>query len=162
MIGTIFLWMYWPSFNAVLAYGMAQQRAVVNTLFSITASALTAVFISRVIKGKIDMEVLLNSTLAGGVMMGTAADIIVGPGFCMIAGACAGAISAFGYLKLNQIFKDKLNLHDTCGVHFLHAIPGTLGAFVCVIAVAAADYNFENDMQVSATLLGVSKKGRTT
>jgi ammonium transporter Rh len=101
MIGTIFLWMYWPSFNAVLAYGMAQQRAVVNTLFSITASCLTAVYISRVFKGKIDMEVLLNSTLAGGVMMGTAADIIVGPGFCMIAGACAGAISAFGYLKLN-------------------------------------------------------------
>jgi len=76
MIGTVFLWMYWPSFNAVLALGLAQQRAAVNTLFSITASCLASVYISRLYIGKIDMEVLLNSTLAGGVMMGTAADII--------------------------------------------------------------------------------------
>lgn len=82
----------------------------------------------------------------------------------MIAGAIAGIISAFGYLRLNKLFKDKLNLHDTCGVQFLHAIPGVLGAFVSVIAVAAADYNFENDMQVkyNAKIMGVYKKGRTT
>lgn len=101
MVGTVFLWMYWPSFNAILASGMAQQRAVINTVFSISASALVSIYISRVMVGKIDMEVLLNSTLAGGVMMGAAADIITSPGCCMIAGAIAGAISAFGYLKLN-------------------------------------------------------------
>lgn len=108
-----------------------------------------------------DMEVLLNATLAGGVMMGAAADIITSPGCCMIAGAFAGAISAFGYLKLNAVFRDKLKLHDTCGVHFLHGIPGTLGAITCVIAVACAEINFENDVQTEALFLGLSKKGRT-
>lgn len=101
MAGTLFLFMYWPSFNGVLAYGMAQQRAAINTVFSISASTLVSVYVSRVYLGKIDMEVLLNSTLAGGVMMGAAADIITSPGCCMIAGAIAGAVSAFGYIKLN-------------------------------------------------------------
>merc|ERR1711871_665134 len=38
MIGTLFLPMYWPSFNSALAVETEQQRVVVNTLLSITAS----------------------------------------------------------------------------------------------------------------------------
>ena len=51
MIGTIFLFMYWPSFNAALVTGVAQQRAVVNTLVSISASVLTSSFVSLLFKG---------------------------------------------------------------------------------------------------------------
>jgi ammonium transporter Rh len=109
---------------------------------SITGSTLTAVFVSRAVLGKIDMEVMLNSTLAGGVLMGAACDIITGPGFAMLAGCIAGACSALGYLKLNTILQNKIGLHDTCGVLFLHGIPGTLGGFVSVICCAAAEYNF--------------------
>lgn len=145
MIGTIFLFMYWPSFNAILGYGLAQQRAIVNTLLSITASTLTSVYVSRAILGKIDMEVLLNSTLAGGVVMGASCDLFVQPGGAMVAGAVAGGISALGYLKLNDFCKTKLKLHDTCGVHFLHGIPGTLGGISAVICCAMAEYNFENN-----------------
>lgn len=43
----------------------------------------------------------------------------------------------------------------------MHGIPGFLGAVTCVIAVAAAEYNFENDTQTEALFLGLSKKGRT-
>jgi ammonium transporter Rh len=161
MVGTLFLFMYWPSFNGVLAYGMAQQRAAINTVFSISASALVSVYVSRVYLGKIDMEVLLNSTLAGGVMMGAAADIITGPGYCMIAGAIAGAISAFGYIKMNIFCQKRFGLHDTCGVQFLHGIPGFLGSIVCVIAIASAGINFENDVQTNDLFLGISEKGRT-
>jgi ammonium transporter Rh len=104
MVGTLFLFIYWPSFNGALAVGMSQKRSVVNTLLSITGSVLTSVYVSRAILGKIDMEVLLNSTLAGGVMMGAACDMITGPGFAMLAGSVAGAVSAIGFLKLNKIF----------------------------------------------------------
>merc|ERR1711871_1776523 len=38
MIGTLFLFMYWPSFNSGLAVETEQQRVVVNTLLSITAT----------------------------------------------------------------------------------------------------------------------------
>jgi ammonium transporter Rh len=104
MVGTLFLFIYWPSFNGALAVGMSQKRSVVNTLLSITGSALTSIYVSRTVLGKIDMEVLLNSTLAGGVMMGAACDMITGPGFAMLAGSIAGAVSSFGFLKLNKIF----------------------------------------------------------
>ena len=103
MIGTIFLFIYWPSFNAILGSGMAQHRAMVNTVLSITASTLSASFISRICLRKLDMEVVLNATLAGGVIMGASCDLITVPGCAMLAGAIAGIISAFGFLYLNAI-----------------------------------------------------------
>jgi ammonium transporter Rh len=150
MVGCVFLFMFWPSFNGILGTGMAQTRAVVNTVISITASCISATVVSRLISEhrQIDMEVLLNATLAGGVMMGAAADLIVHPGWTMFAGALCGAISAFGFLKLNEMCQKKLNLHDTCGVQFLHGIPGTLGSITAGICTAVASYSFENDAQI--------------
>jgi ammonium transporter Rh len=43
MVGTIFLWMFWPSFNAgAAASGDAQMRAVINTYLSLCACVLTS------------------------------------------------------------------------------------------------------------------------
>lgn len=138
MIGTLFLFIYWPSFNAILGTGMAQHRAIVNTCLSITGSTLSAAFVSRMLTRKLDMEIILNATLAGGVMMGAACDLITLPGFAMLAGAIAGAISAIGFLFLNKYCQEKLKLHDTCGVQWLHGVPGTLGAITSVICVGYA------------------------
>lgn len=95
------------------------------------------------------MEVVLNATLAGGVMMGAACDLITVPGFAMLAGAIAGIISSFGFLYLNKLCQEKLKLHDTCGVQWLHGVPGTLGAIVSIFCVAAAEYNFVHDAQLA-------------
>ena len=40
-----------------------------NTYLSITASVTTACFWSRVHFGKLDMEIVLNATIAGGVVI---------------------------------------------------------------------------------------------
>lgn len=101
MVGTLFLFVYWPSFNSALAVGVNQQRAALNTFFSITTSALTAGYISRCVTGKLDMEVTMNATLAGGVMIAAACDMIFNPGFAMLVGGLAGIASSLGYLKLN-------------------------------------------------------------
>lgn len=110
MLGTVFLFMYWPSFNGILATGLARQRAIVNTGLSITSSVLSSIFVSRAYLQKIDMEVMLNATLAGGVMMGAAADILFWPGFVIGAGAVAGIVSSCGYLFLTEGIRDKLNI----------------------------------------------------
>lgn len=116
MVGAVFLFMYWPSFNGILGVGMARHRAAVNTVLSITASTLSAVYVSRCLYNKIDMEVLANATLAGGVMMGAGCHLITVPGFAMLSGMIAGIISALGFHYFKGWMENKLGLHDTCGV----------------------------------------------
>lgn len=124
MIGTLFLFCYWPSFNSAMLTGVAQQRAVLNTWYAITASALTAAYVSRCSLGKLDMEIFLNATLAGGVMIGGCCDIVFNPGYAILVGALAGIASSLAYLKLTDFMAKKVKIHDTCGIQFLHGIPG--------------------------------------
>merc|ERR1719229_1906177 len=50
MVGTIFLWMFWPSFNAgAAASGDAQQRAIINTYYSLCSSTLAAFSLSAMV-----------------------------------------------------------------------------------------------------------------
>ena len=72
MIGTIFLFAFWPSFNSALLDGAAAGRAVVNTTLSIAGSVCVAFALSKAIhNGKyFDMEHVQNATLAGGVAIG--------------------------------------------------------------------------------------------
>jgi ammonium transporter Rh len=82
----------------------------------------------------LDVEILLNSTLAGGVIMGAACDLIVKPYYAMLCGWAIGALSAFGYAYMGPWLKEKILLHDTCGIHNLHALPGLFGGIVSAIA----------------------------
>lgn len=50
MIGTIFLWMFWPSFNGALATGNAQHRVVINTVLALSASALSGYCFSSLLR----------------------------------------------------------------------------------------------------------------
>lgn len=50
MIGTVFLWMFWPSFNgAAAAVGEPQHRAVLNTYFSLCASVVASFAVSSLL-----------------------------------------------------------------------------------------------------------------
>ena len=72
MIGTIFLFCFWPSFNAgVAAAGDSRLRAIVNTYISIASSVLLTYICSCIFnkEKKFDMVHIQNATLAGGVGM---------------------------------------------------------------------------------------------
>jgi ammonium transporter Rh len=159
MVGTLFLWMYWPSFNGALAFGVAQQRVVITTVLSISASGLTAIFMSILVKGKFDMEVLLNSTLAGGVAIGTASDLCFNAAAPLVIGGFAGVISAAGYLYFNAFLQEKVKYHDTCGVLFLHGIPGVLGGIFGAIGTAMAEDSFDNAYAIEQTFGEVKADG---
>lgn len=38
MVGTLFLWIFWPSFNSALLDGADQERAIINTYISLAAA----------------------------------------------------------------------------------------------------------------------------
>lgn len=138
MIGTIFLWMYWPSFNAALGSGATQSRAVINTTLSLTGSCVAAFLASYVFRGenRFNMVDIQNATLAGGVAMGASADLIIKPGSAIAIGAIAGTVSVLGYVYVQPYLEKKIGLHDTCGVHNLHGMPSLIGGFAGVIATS--------------------------
>ena len=144
MIGTIFLYLYWPSFNAALAPDINKQRTVFNTALSISAACIGACAIARLIHMKLDMEIVLNATIAGGVMIGACADILVAPGSAIIIGAIAGVVSAIGFGYLSAALRESINLHDTCGVNNLHGMPGFLGGICGAITAATASSAYTN------------------
>ncbi|CAG9316291.1 unnamed protein product [Blepharisma stoltei] len=139
MIGTLFLWMYWPSFNCFLALNPEDRiRSVINTLLALTGST-TAVFITSSFfkKGKLNMEDVLNATLAGGVCVGSSADQIVYPFAALFVGYFAGFISCIGFERLSGFLQRKVGLYDTCGINNLHGMPGVFGGIFSAIFIGA-------------------------
>jgi len=142
MIGTIFLWLFWPSFNSATAVtGDAQQRAILNTYFSLCACVVTAFATSSFMNDqkKFVMEHIQNATLAGGVAIGAVADLMVGPWAALVIGSVAGIVSVLGYDILGPYLKKRFKIHDTCGVHNLHGMPGVLGSLLSCIVVSFAN-----------------------
>ena len=145
-IGTVFLFMYWPSFNGVFATGNSQHRVVVNTVLAICASTLGAFYISTVISvGQFNMEDILNATLAGGVIVGSSSDLVAASWVSILIGFFGGAVSCFCYKKLSPELEEHIGLHDTCGVHNLHGIPGVLGGMFGGISAHMASANVYGD-----------------
>jgi len=141
MIGTVFLWMFWPSFNAAAALpGAPQHRAILNTYLSLCASVLASFAFSAATNNnkKFVMEHIQNATLAGGVAIGACADLIVQPYGALMIGGIAGVISTLGYYWLSGKMEEKLKIHDTCGVHNLHGLPAIFGVVLsCIMASLA-------------------------
>jgi len=147
MIGTIFLWMFWPSFNGALTSGSTQQRVVVNTVLALTGSCIATFLVSAQMHGgKFVMEDILNASLAGGVAIGTSADILLYPGWALLIGAVAGIISCWGFEKLGGILEAKYGIYDTCGVNNLHGIPGVIGGLVGALITAFSSEDDFNDL----------------
>ncbi|PSN37449.1 Ammonium transporter Rh type B [Blattella germanica] len=140
MIGTVFLWLFWPSFNAALIDGDDQHRAVINTYLSLTACCVTAFALSSVVshENKFDMVHIQNATLAGGVAIGTACDMMVQPFGALLVGVLAGTLSIAGYHYLQPFLLKSLKLHDTCGVHNLHGMPGVLAGLIGALMASLA------------------------
>lgn len=140
MIGTIFLWCFWPSFNAALAVHAtnAKHRVVLNTVLSLAGSCIGTVMIAPVFRahGKLDMVDIQNATLAGGVAMGASADLMLEPWGAVLLGVTAGFVSSFGFSFMPAILHKKFGIHDTCGIHNLHGMPGLLGGIASAVAVA--------------------------
>jgi len=106
------------------------------------------------------MEVILNATLAGGVAVGSASDLVVTAGIAMAIGALAGIISALGFIYLGGWLAEKINLQDTCGVHNLHGLPGILGGVIGAFSAGFAEYSFLGDSDALSNTFAALKDGK--
>ncbi|KAM8959232.1 RH-like protein [Lycaon pictus] len=136
MLGTLFLWIFWPSFNsALLDIPNERKTAVFNTYYALAVSAVTAISVSALShpRGKINMTHIHNAVLAGGVAVGASCHVIATPWLAMVLGFMAGLISIGGALCLRAYFNRVLGIHDTCGVHYTFGLPGLLGGIVYIL-----------------------------
>lgn len=138
-VGTTFLWILWPSFNAALANPDQQQVVTINTVLALIGSCTFAFFFSRLLRGEGRFEVvdIQNATLAGGVAIGAVSNIKVLPAGALGIGAVAGLFSVVGYVYVQPFLQKHISLQDTCGIHNLHGMPGLLGGIASIIATAS-------------------------
>ncbi|CAL4060028.1 unnamed protein product, partial [Meganyctiphanes norvegica] len=140
MVGSIFLWLFWPSFNAAFAVGAAQHRTIINTYVSLTGCTVTTFFTSAFVhpNRKFDMVHIANASLAGGVVMGSIGDMMVQPAGALGAGCAAGLICSLGFTYITPWMHSKLRIHDICGVFNLHGMPGLLTGLLSVLLAGIA------------------------
>jgi len=137
MLGTLFLFIYWPSFNgrALQANSHAQQRAIMGTIFALCSSTIGAFFASSFCNTKsrkfrtIEVQ---NAVLSGGIAIGSVCNLVLSLGDCLLLGFIGGVVSTVGFSRLQPIFT-KWGVYDACGVHYLHALPALVGGLASVV-----------------------------
>lgn len=154
-VGTVFLWIYWPSFVAgdAEANSNQQHRAIVNTIFALSASTIATFCFSGYFTkhNKFRPIDIQNATLAGGVAIGCSANLTLNPINPIIIGLTAGIVSSYGYHYLQVILQNKWRLHDTCGIHNLHGMPSIIGGLASTILAA---YKSSNDKAHDSAVYG--------
>ena len=137
-LGSMVLWVFWPSFCAALVPAAAIPMTVVNVFIALCGSTIATYFASVLIRGKVNAGDITNAALAGGVAIGATCDYATHTQ-AMIIGILAGAISTIGFALLQKRQEKFLKMVDTCGVSNLHGIPGIFGGLAAIFVVNGID-----------------------
>lgn len=65
--------------------------------------------------------------------------MISNPSIALLIGILAGFLSGFGITHLHPWLQGKMFLHDTCGVHFIHGVPGLIAWIISIIVTGSMD-----------------------
>ncbi len=138
MVGSMILWVFWPSFCAALVAPADVPRTAVNVILALCASTLSTYLASVGLRKKIAIADIANAALAGGVAIGSTCDKVI-PAAAFGVGVLAGVVSTFGFAILQPRLQAVTRKIDTCGVLYLHGLPGLFGGIVAVFAVTGID-----------------------
>ena len=131
MLGSMMLWIFWPSFCAALVPPDKMPHTVVNVILALCGSTLTTYLVSVSIRKKISIADIANAALAGGVAIGaTCAD--ASHTVAVFIGVMAGGLSTFGFAVIQERQQKWMKLIDTCGVTNLHGLPGLMGGLAAL------------------------------
>lgn len=134
VLGSMVLWVFWPSFCAALVPVEAIPHTVVNVFIALCGSTLITYILSFTIRGKIHIADIANAALAGGVAIGSTCDFASHP-LAFGIGALAGAVSTIGFAIVASKQRELFKSVDTCGVTNLHGLPGLMGGFAAIFIV---------------------------
>jgi ammonium transporter Rh len=135
MIGSMVLWIFWPSFCCALVPPEQMPQTAINTIMALCGATLITYVTSVILrKGKPSFGDITNASLAGGVAIGATCNLVTAP-VAFGIGLLAGALCVIGYVVIQPGLQSLFKMVDTCGVHNLHGMPGLLGGIIAVFVV---------------------------
>jgi ammonium transporter Rh len=145
-VGTIALWVYWPSFNFGGSAKNEYEQFVYaySTLIGLVGSCMMTFVVTSLLSKKITMEDILNATLSGGVSVGVVSAVSYYPYISLLVGMISGVISTLGFHHLTPYLQLKFGLHDSCGIVNLHFTPGAFGGIVSALVVWSYSNGYDN------------------
>ncbi len=135
LLGSMILWVFWPSFCSALVSPAEIPMTIANVVFALCGSTLTTYFVTIGIRGKIAPADIANAALAGGVAIGSTCNLTT-PGIAFFIGILAGALSTFGFAFIQGRLQNLIKKVDTCGVLYLHGLPGLMGGLAALFVVS--------------------------
>jgi ammonium transporter, Amt family len=155
MVGTGLLWVGWYGFNAGSALapdGIAANAFMTTTLATAVAS-FTWAMLEYALRGKPSVLGFCSGAV-GGLVVITPACGYVDPTGAIIIGVAAGIVPFFACTKL----KSWLGYDDALDTFGIHAVGGTLGAFLTGV-FATANVNANLAASVAAPLNPATQNG---
>lgn len=135
MIGSMVLWLFWPSFCCAVVPPEQVATTAVNTILALCGATLSTCVCSAFFnQRKVMIGDIANAALAGGVAIGAVCNAVSSP-MALLIGAVAGALCVVGYSVVQSKIKNVCKIVDTCGVHNLHGMPGLLGGLAAIVVV---------------------------
>jgi ammonium transporter Rh len=157
LLGSVALWIFWPSFCSALVSVDKIPLVAINTILALCGATLATYVFSTLLRNKIEVGDIANASLAGGVAIGASVANVT-PGWSMLIGLIAGAISVFGYAIVQPRLQRVTGGVDTCGVHNLHGMPGVFGGIIALGVVAYPSWQLIGVVLsvIFATTMGVT------
>ena len=134
LLGSMMLWVFWPSFCAALVAPSAIPATIVNVIIALCGSTLATYAVSLKLRGKVSVADIANAALAGGVAIGSTCDKVPVV-YAFVIGILAGTLSTVGFAAIQTWFHDLGKKVDTCGVLHLHGLPGLFGGLAAMVTV---------------------------
>jgi len=135
MIGSMVLWLFWPSFCSAVAPSQQFAATAVNTILALCGATVSTYVFTLIFRGgKVTIGDMANAALAGGVAIGATCNVVRAP-LAVAIGAVAGALCVFGYAVVQPKLQKAFKIVDTCGVHNLHGMPGLVGGLIAAFVI---------------------------
>ena len=134
MLGSMVLWVFWPSFCAALVAPELVPFTAINVVIALCGSTLATYLTSVGLRRKISISAIANASLAGGVAIGATCASANHPTAFLI-GILAGTLSTFGFAVIQPRIERAFRMIDTCGVTNLHGWPGLMGGLAAIFII---------------------------
>ncbi len=134
MLGSMVLWVFWPSFCAALVAPELVPSTAVNVVLALCGSTLATYAVSFSLRRNILISDIANASLAGGVAIGATCSSANHP-TAFVIGVLGGVLSTCGFAIIQPRIEKTFRMIDTCGVSNLHGWPGLMGGIIAVLVI---------------------------